>query len=213
VPSLADLRQEYKQTILDEARVDSDPIRQFQTWLDQALTAQLPEPYAMTLATATPDGRPSARMVLLRGLDERGFAFFTNYDSRKGHELEANPFAALVFYWAELERQVRIEGRVGRTSAAESNAYFHGRPAGSKLGAWASRQSSVIAGRAVLEEQMRELERKYPDGNTPRPPIWGGYRLAHEVIEFWQGRPNRLHDRVRYRRSDGGIWVVDRLSP
>jgi pyridoxamine 5'-phosphate oxidase len=211
--SLVDLRTEYTQRILTESAVDGDPIRQFQAWLAEAVAAQLKEPHAMTLATATPDGRPSARMVLLRGVDERGFTFFTNYDSRKGRELEANPLASLVFYWTELERQVRVEGRVGRTTDAESDAYFRGRPAGSKLGAWASRQSAVIAGREVLEEQMRELERRHPDGNIPRPPNWGGFRLAHEVVEFWQGRPSRLHDRLRYRRGDGGAWVIERLSP
>jgi pyridoxamine 5'-phosphate oxidase len=211
--SHADLRKEYAQGILSEASVDADPIRQFTAWLAQAVAAALKEPYAMTLATATPEGRPSARVVLLRGIDERGFTFFTNYDSRKGRELEANPFASLVFYWGELERQVRVEGRVRKTSEAESDTYFAGRPSGSKLGAWASRQSAVIAGRQVLEEQMRELERRYPDGSIPRPPNWGGFRLAHDVVEFWQGRPSRLHDRLRYRRGEGGAWVIERLSP
>jgi pyridoxamine 5'-phosphate oxidase len=211
--SIADLRTEYRRGELTEATADSDPLRQFSAWLAQAVAAELPEPHAMTLATSTPQGRPSARVVLLRGLDERGFAFFTNYDSRKGHELEANPLAALVFYWAALERQVRVEGQVCRASAEESDAYFRGRPEGSKLGAWASRQSAVIAGRAVLEEQMRQLQERYPDGNIPRPPNWGGYRLRPEVIEFWQGRPSRLHDRLRYTRIDDGHWRIERLSP
>jgi pyridoxamine 5'-phosphate oxidase len=210
--SLEDLRTEYASRALGQADVDADPLRQFRLWLDEALAVGVPEPHAMTLATATPDGRPSARTVLLRGLDERGFAFFTNYDSRKGRELEANPLAALVFYWTELERQVRVEGRVGRTSAAESDAYFRGRPVGSRLGAWASHQSEVIAGREVLEEQMAEFLRRYPGDDVPRPPHWGGYRLTPDVVEFWQGRPNRLHDRLRYRR-DGAAWRLERLAP
>jgi pyridoxamine 5'-phosphate oxidase len=198
---------------LSEADLDPNPFRQFQAWLDQAAAAGPREPNAMTLATATPDGRPSARMVLLRGLDERGFVFFTNYDSRKGEELAANPRAALVFYWGELDRQVRIEGTVEKTSEEESDAYFRGRPEGSRLGAWASRQSRILAGRHVLEAEMRELEACFPDGNIPRPPHWGGYRVRPESIEFWQGQPNRLHDRLRYvRRGDGG-WHIERLSP
>jgi pyridoxamine 5'-phosphate oxidase len=211
--SLEDLRSEYSRSALSEDCVDADPIRQFEAWLAQALAAEVPEPHAMALATATPDGRPSARLVLLRGLDERGFTFFTNYDSRKGRELEANPFAALVFYWTELERQVRVEGRVSRTSADESDAYFRGRPTGSKLGAWASKQSVVLPSRAVLEMEMAKFLRRYPGDDVPRPPNWGGYRLTPEVLEFWQGRPNRLHDRIRYRRSDGAAWVIERLSP
>jgi pyridoxamine 5'-phosphate oxidase len=198
---------------LNEADLDPNPFRQFQTWLDEAAATGLREPNAMTLATATPDGKPSARVVLLRGLDERGFAFFTNYDSRKGEELAANPVAALVFYWADLERQVRIEGTVEPTSAAESDAYFRGRPEGSRLGAWASRQSSVIAGRHVLEQEMEALQARYPVGNIPRPPHWGGYRVRPTSIEFWQGRPNRLHDRLRYVRRDDGGWQIERLSP
>ena len=166
----------------------------------------------MTLATATPDGRPSARMVLLRGFDERGFCFYTNYESRKGSELAANPQAALVFWWGELERQVRIEGRVAPTSRSDSEAYFHSRPPGSQLSAAASPQSRVIDGRATLERRVTELATGHQDGELPLPDFWGGFRLAHEVVEFWQGRPNRLHDRLRYRRA-GGTWKVERLAP
>jgi pyridoxamine 5'-phosphate oxidase len=170
------------------------------------------EPTAMTLATATPDGRPSARMVLLRGFDERGFCFYTNYESRKGIELAANPRAALVLWWGELERQVRIEGTVTRTSREESEAYFHSRPPGSQLSAAASPQSRVIEGRATLERRVAELATGSPDGKVPLPEFWGGYRLAHEVVELWQGRPNRLHDRLRYRRV-GDAWRIERLAP
>ena len=177
-----------------------------------ATLSEIPEPNAMTLATAGPDGRPSARIVLLRGYDARGFVFFTNYESRKGRELEANPHAALVFHWHDLERQIRIEGPVERTSAEESDAYFETRPVGSRMGAWASRQSEVIADRKTLEDRVRALELEYPDGQVRRPDYWGGYRVIPSVIEFWQGRPSRLHDRLRYTRSAHG-WFIERLSP
>ena len=209
---VARLREEYTRAGLRESDADRDPIEQFRRWFDEALAAILHEPNAMTLATATPDGRPSARIVLLKGFDERGFVFYTNYEGRKGEELAANPRAALVLYWGELERQVRIEGRVSRVPDEESDAYFEGRPRGSQLGAWASEQSRPARDRGVLEERLRELEAEYGDREVPRPPFWGGYRVEPEVIEFWQGRENRLHDRLRYRRSDEG-WKVERLQP
>jgi pyridoxamine 5'-phosphate oxidase len=206
------MRREYHREALAEADVDADPVVQFGRWFEQAEQGGLLEPHAMTLATATPDGRPSARMVLLRGFDERGFCFYTNYQSRKGDELAANPRAALVFWWDKLERQVRIEGRVERTSRAESEAYFSSRPPGSQLSAAASPQSRVIDGRATLERRVTELATGQRDGQVPLPEFWGGYRLAHEVVEFWQGRPNRLHDRLRYRRAGSG-WKLERLAP
>jgi pyridoxamine 5'-phosphate oxidase len=206
------MRREYTREALAEADVDADPVVQFGRWFEQAEQAGCPEPTAMTLATATPDGRPSARMVLLRGFDERGFCFYTNYESRKGVELAANPRAALVFWWGELERQVRIEGPVAPTSRAESEAYFHSRPSGSQLSAAASPQSRVIQDRAVLERRVAELATGSADGQVPLPDFWGGYRLTHEVVEFWQGRPNRLHDRLRYRRAGDG-WKIERLAP
>ena len=209
---LADLRKDYTQRGLSEADLLADPIAQFRVWFDQALAAGLAEPNAMTLATCTPDGHPSARVVLLKGLDERGLVFFTSYDGRKAQELAANPRASLVFYWAELERQVRIEGGVERTSEAESDAYFESRPRGSQLGAWSSEQSHVVAGRSVLEARIAEVEAKYANGPVPRPPFWGGFRVRPEVVEFWQGRSNRLHDRLRYRR-DGTLWVIERICP
>ncbi len=210
--SIADMRKEYTQRGLDTRDVAADPIAQFQIWFEQATGANLPEPNAMTLATATPDGKPSARVVLLKGVDENGFVFYSNYSSRKGNELAGNPRAALVFFWPELERQVRVEGYVEQISTEESDRYFHSRPAGSQLGALASPQSQVIASRNVLEQRLRELDAQYLNKSIPRPTHWGGYRIVASAVEFWQGRPNRLHDRVRYTYRDGE-WVVERLAP
>ena len=198
---------------LDDASADPDPIRQFQRWFDKADSAGLPMVEAMTLATATPEGRPSARMVLLKSVDERGFVFYTNYRSRKAQELEANPKAALVFHWEPLEQQVRIEGTVSRISAAESDEYFQTRPRESQIGAVASPQSEVIESREVLEDRFRQLENDYRDKPIERPPHWGGYRLEPDRIEFWKGRPGRLHDRLNYERQSNGTWVRTRLAP
>jgi pyridoxamine 5'-phosphate oxidase len=211
-PAIADLRQDYRQAALLESEADPNPIGQFQTWFDVAVAAQLPEPNAMTIATATPDGIPSARVVLLKGVDDRGFVFFTNYNSHKGQELTHNPQAAIVFLWTELERQVRIQGRVEKLAPAESDEYFYSRPPGSRLGAWASNQSEVVASREVLDQQLADLEAKYANQEIPRPEHWGGFRVIPNMIEFWQGRSSRLHDRLRYRLI-GGAWVIDRLSP
>lgn len=197
---------------LIEADAPADPLHLFRDWHRAAVLAEVHEPDAMTLATATPDGMPSARIVLLRGIDERGFVFFTNYRSRKGAELDANPHAALVFHWAPQQRQVRVEGPVERVSAEESDRYFASRPFGHRLGALVSAQSSVLPDRVSLDEQLAELERQFAGGDVPRPDWWGGYRVRPASIEFWQGRTNRLHDRLRYR-ADGQNWVRERLAP
>jgi pyridoxamine 5'-phosphate oxidase len=211
--SLADLRKNYSLGSLDAADADRNPFRQFDAWFAQAIEAQLPEPNTMTLATVDSRGHPSARIVLVKGVDERGFVFFTNYESRKGRELADNPHASLLFYWIELERQVRIEGTVVKVSAAESDRYYASRPLGSRIGAWASEQSQVIESRTVLEAREREISAQYGE-HPPRPLHWGGYRLIPDAIEFWQGRPSRLHDRLLYTRAvEGGDWQIARLSP
>ncbi len=212
-PHMLQRRTEYMLRGLSEEDVVADPIDQFRLWFEEAVGVGLPEPNAMTLATATREGRPSARTVLLRGFDGAGFVFFTNYNSRKGSELAANPWAALLFFWVELERQIRIEGSVTQVSERESDDYFTSRPAGSRIGAWASNQSEVIAGRNVLERQVEEWTARHPSGDVPRPPHWGGYRVQPETVEFWQGRPSRLHDRLRYRRAESTGWIIERLSP
>jgi pyridoxamine 5'-phosphate oxidase len=210
--TLADLRKDYSLAGLVEKDLARDPFRQFDKWFQEAEAAKIPEPNAMTLATATRDGRPSARTVLLKNVDGRGFVFYSNYESRKGRELEANPHATLVFPWLLLERQVIVEGQVEKVAREESEAYFHTRPRASQLGAWVSQQSSIIPGRKVLEEAMKELEKKYVGQEVPLPPHWGGWRLAPSTVEFWQGRRSRLHDRLRYRRAKDD-WLVERLAP
>jgi pyridoxamine 5'-phosphate oxidase len=206
------LRKEYTSAGLDKADVDHDPIVQFHRWFENAVEADLHEPNAMILATATTGGKPSARTVLLKGYDERGFVFYTNYEARKAGELETNPRCALLFYWGELERQVRIEGRASRLSGEESDAYFASRPRGSRLGAWASEQSRPVEARRILEERVTALDAEYEGSEIPRPPFWGGYRVEPDTIEFWQGRESRLHDRLVYLRNEGE-WKIVRLQP
>jgi pyridoxamine 5'-phosphate oxidase len=211
-PEVADLRRDYSLEALVEAHANRDPFEQFQQWFDAAVKAELPEPNAMTLATIDTAGFPAARIVLLKDFDSSGFVLFTNYNSHKGQELSQNPKAALVFLWAELERQVRIQGTVEKITPEESDSYFYSRPHGSRLGAWASNQSEVIADRDVLDRQLEALKAEYEGKEVPRPPHWGGFRVKPQMIEFWQGRTSRLHDRLRYRMGDGG-WGIDRLSP
>ncbi len=210
--ALADMRKDYGLAGLLEKDLAKNPFRQFEQWFQEAEAAKITEPNAMTLATAGRDGRPSARTVLLKGCDGRGFVFYTNYESRKGRELDANARATLLFAWVAMERQVTLEGPVVRVAREEAEAYFQSRPRASQLAAWASPQSTVVAGRAVLEESYRAIEKKYEGRTVPLPPNWGGFRLMPECVEFWQGRRSRLHDRLRYRREAGGEWVVERLA-
>lgn len=213
MPFYADLRHDYNLAGLSEKDLARDPFRQFEKWFQEAEAAKIPEPNAMLLATAGRTGRPAARTMLLKGLDGRGFVFYTNFDSRKGRELEANPHASLLFPWIALERQVTAEGPVARVAREEAEAYFHSRPRLSQLAAWASPQSTIISGRAVLDEAMKMLEKKYAGAEVPLPPHWGGFRLDPETVEFWQGRRNRLHDRLRYRREKNREWIIERLAP
>ena len=211
--TIADLRQDYTLQDLSEIKVNSNPFLQFKKWFDQTLSADILEPNAMTLATTTTECKPSARMVLIKNFDERGFVFYTNYNSQKAQELAENPQAALVFWWAELQRQVRIYGRVEKILERESDQYFYSRPFNSRLGAWASNQSEVIESRKVIEERLQELKHKYQNQDIPRPPHWGGIRVIPTEIEFWQGRSSRLHDRLLYTKNVDDSWKIERLSP
>ncbi len=210
--TIADIRKDYKLQSLHENEVAANPTDQFTAWWNEAISSNIDEVNAMTLATANISGKPDARIVLLKGYDEKGFVFFTNYQSRKAQELAANPFATLVFFWKELERQVRIEGAVEKIAAADSDAYFNSRPVGSRIGAWASPQSTVINDRTLLEENVKQLELQYADGNIPRPEHWGGYVVKPTQVEFWQGRSSRLHDRIRYELKNDN-WIIERLAP
>ncbi|MGL4608650.1 MAG: pyridoxamine 5'-phosphate oxidase [Trueperaceae bacterium] len=209
---LSDIRKSYTFDALAADHMHANPTEQFKLWLQEAIAAEMLEPTAMTLATVSNDGQPSARTVLLKEVDERGFVFYSNYESRKARDMKGNPKAALLFFWDKLERQVRIEGHITKLAKEESETYFHSRPHGSQLGAWVSKQSEVIPNRKLLEDKMLELEKTFQEGQVPLPEFWGGYRLAPEVLEFWQGRPNRLHDRLRYSKQKD-TWHIERLSP
>ncbi|WP_019986958.1 pyridoxamine 5'-phosphate oxidase [Rudanella lutea] len=209
---IADLRKEYTLNGLDRSDVLADPFAQFRQWFEAALGAGIPEPNAMHLATVGENGRPSGRIVLIKEVDSRGFVFYTNYESDKGHDLAANPVASLTFFYPELERQIRVEGVVEKVTPEESDIYFGSRPRGSQIGAWVSRQSTIIQNRDELTNRQNELETQFEGKPVPRPPHWGGYRVVPDLIEFWQGRPSRLHDRIRYRLVDGA-WVIERVSP
>ncbi|MBU3744285.1 MAG: pyridoxamine 5'-phosphate oxidase [Sediminibacterium sp.] len=211
--SIASIRRDYSLQTLDESGVAANPIDQFTIWWKEAVSSDIDEVNAMTLATVGADGAPSARIVLLKGYDANGFIFFTNYESKKGQDVEKHPVAALVFFWKELERQVRISGSVEKVSAEESDAYFQSRPEGSRLGAWASPQSKVISSRKVIEAQLESLQETYQQQPIPRPPHWGGYRVVPHTIEFWQGRSSRLHDRIQYKKDALGNWIISRLAP
>ncbi len=210
--NIADIREGYEREGLRKDEMLENPIAQFDAWMQEAIEAQLSQPNACTLATATKDGRPSARIILLKNTSADGFVFYTNYDGRKGKELQENPFAALVFLWPSLSRQVRVNGRVDKVDGATSDAYFKSRPRGSKLGAWASPQSEVVVDRDVLESSLRKYETKFSDQEIPRPPHWGGFCLIPDSVEFWQGRPSRLHDRLQYKRNES-VWTIERLAP
>ena len=210
--SISSIRKDYQLRSLSESDVHASPVVQFSQWWDEAMASEIDEVNAMTLSTITAAGRPSARIVLLKGFDEKGFVFYTNYESNKGQQLNAYPYASLVFFWKELERQVRVEGRCERVSSAESDEYFYSRPLGSKLGAWASPQSKIIEGREILDKNAAALLEEFASGEVPRPLHWGGYRVVADTVEFWQGRSNRLHDRIKYSYSDGA-WTIERLAP
>ncbi len=211
---LQDLREDYQKDGLDFSTVAKNPFHQFEQWFSIALKAKIPEPNAMTLSTVSAEGRPSARTVLLKGFDEKGLVFYTNYQSRKGRELAETPYASLLFCWLSLHQQIRIEGSVEKISAQESTAYFQSRPKGSQIGAWVSPQSQVIANREILENKVKKIEKKYEKSEVlPRPPHWGGYRVKPDAIEFWQGRSSRLHDRILYTWQASGDWKIERLAP
>jgi pyridoxamine 5'-phosphate oxidase len=210
--SIADIRKEYSLKTLNEADVFADPMQQFEKWWQEAIESKIEEVNAMTLATSTAEGKPSARIVLLKGIDRNGFIFFTNYHSHKGNQIEENPFVSLVFFWKELERQIRVEGSVSKVTAEESDAYFVSRPEGSRIGAWASPQSRVIASREVIEENVIELGKSFANKEIDRPPHWGGYIVMPNLLEFWQGRNSRLHDRIQYTYKDEA-WKIERLAP